>query len=258
MVHYEAILPEVAKRSSELERRAEEAERETVKLKKVEYMEQHIGEAFDGVISGVTAYGLYVELNNTVEGLVHVNSLTDDFYEYDEAGSELRGARTGKVWRIGESRLISHSKCLGRSLILYHPVIRHLTTSLMILDNGSSSALGGSAPVIFLCQSVILACDKSQDFFCEGNDNAACKGQKSVSSLGRVMGFEGKTNLHDTKAEHNHTNSPHQTENEIGQIVDYLNGVIGSKGGYGSTKHKGQGAGLWVPKRLVLTLAIRN
>lgn len=102
VVHYEAILPEVAKRSSELERRAEEAERETVKLKKVEYMEQHIGEAFDGVISGVTAYGLYVELNNTVEGLVHVNSLTDDFYEYDEAGSELRGARTGKVWRIGE------------------------------------------------------------------------------------------------------------------------------------------------------------
>lgn len=79
VVHYEAILPEVAKRSSELERRAEEAERETVKLKKVEYMEQHIGEAFDGVISGVTAYGLYVELNNTVEGLVHVNSLTDDF-----------------------------------------------------------------------------------------------------------------------------------------------------------------------------------
>ena len=102
MVHYEAILPEVAKRSSELERRAEEAERETVKLKKVEYMEQHIGEQFDGVISGVTAYGLYVELNNTVEGLVHVNSLTDDFYEYDEAGSELRGTRTGKVWRIGE------------------------------------------------------------------------------------------------------------------------------------------------------------
>ena len=92
----------MAKRSSELERRAEEAERETVKLKKVEYMEQHIGEAFDGVISGVTAYGLYVELNNTVEGLVHVKSLTGDFYEYDEAGSELRGARTGKAWRIGE------------------------------------------------------------------------------------------------------------------------------------------------------------
>ncbi|EQJ32374.1 hypothetical protein QS9_3496 [Clostridioides difficile P20] len=89
-----------------------------------------------------------------------------------------------------------------------------------------------------MCQSVILACDKSQDFLCEGNDNAACKGQKSVSSLGRVVGFEGQTNLHDTKAEHNHTDSPHQTENEIGQIVDYLNRVIGSKGGYGSTKHK--------------------
>ena len=84
-----------------------------------------------------------------------------------------------------------------------------------------------------------LACNKSPDFLCEGNDNATCKGQKAVSSLGRVVGFEGKTNLHDTKAEHNHTDSPHQTENEIGQVVDYLNGGIGSKGGYGSTKHKG-------------------
>lgn len=92
----------MAKRSSELERRARRRSGRPVKLKKVEYMEQHIGEAFDGVISGVTAYGLYVELNNTVEGLVHVNSLTDDFTSMMRPGSELRGARTGKVWRIGE------------------------------------------------------------------------------------------------------------------------------------------------------------
>ena len=77
MEHYESILPEVAKHSSEMERRADEAERETVKLKKVEYMEQHTGFEYDGVISGITAYGMYVELENTVEGLVHINSLKD-------------------------------------------------------------------------------------------------------------------------------------------------------------------------------------
>ena len=102
MEHYESILPEVAKHSSEMERRADEAERETVKLKKVEYMEQHTGFEYDGVISGITAYGMYVELENTVEGLVHINSLKDDFYEYDEAANELRGAHTGCVYRIGE------------------------------------------------------------------------------------------------------------------------------------------------------------
>ena len=100
--HYEAILSEVAKHSSETERRADEAERETVKLKKVDYMERHIGEEYDGVISGITAYGLYVELANTVEGLVHVNSLEGDFYEFDENASELRGARTGLAYQLGE------------------------------------------------------------------------------------------------------------------------------------------------------------
>ena len=100
--HYEAILSEVAKHSSETERRADEAERETVKLKKVDYMERHIGEEYDGVISGITAYGLYVELANTVEGLVHVNSLEGDFYEFDENASELRGVRTGLAYRLGE------------------------------------------------------------------------------------------------------------------------------------------------------------
>ena len=92
----------MAKHSGEMERRADEAERETVKLKKVEYMEAHTGEEYDGVISGITAHGLYVELANTVEGLVHVNSLKDDFYEYDEAVSELRGAHTGYAYHLGE------------------------------------------------------------------------------------------------------------------------------------------------------------
>ena len=73
--HYEKILPEVTKQCSERERLAEEAERETIKLKKVEYMEEHIGEVFEGVISSITKWGIYVELPNTIEGLVHVTNM---------------------------------------------------------------------------------------------------------------------------------------------------------------------------------------
>lgn len=100
--HYETILPEVAKHSSEMERRADEAERETEKLKKVEYMEQHIGEVYEGVISGITNYGLYVELPNTIEGMVHVNALEGDYYEYDDNTYEMRGQHSGTVYRLGQ------------------------------------------------------------------------------------------------------------------------------------------------------------
>ncbi len=100
--HYEAILPEVAKHTSEMERRADEAERETIKQKKVEYMEGHIGEVFSGVISGVTEWGFFVELANTVEGLVRVTSLTDDFYEYYEDSYELVGQATNRRYKLGQ------------------------------------------------------------------------------------------------------------------------------------------------------------
>ena len=92
--HYQSILPEVAKRSSEMERRADEAERETIKLKKTEYMQAHIGEEFDGVISGITKWGMYVELPNTIEGLVHVTNMTDDHYDYYEERYEMIGMHT--------------------------------------------------------------------------------------------------------------------------------------------------------------------
>ncbi|MCT4685938.1 ribonuclease R [Vallitalea sp.] len=100
--HYNAILPNVAKQTSETERTAEEAERETIKLKKVQYMEKHIGEKFEGVISGVTAWGLYVELPNTVEGLVHVTTLDDDYYIFDEKKHIFIGEQTSKIYRMGE------------------------------------------------------------------------------------------------------------------------------------------------------------
>lgn len=102
IVHYDKILPEVTKHASEMERRAEEAERETVKLKKVEYMQQHLGEIFEGVISSITKWGMYVELPNTVEGLVHVANMRDDHYEYDENRYELVGAHTNKVYKLGQ------------------------------------------------------------------------------------------------------------------------------------------------------------
>ena len=102
MSHYEEILDEVARQSSTMERRAEEAERETVKMKKAEYMESQIGETFEGVISGVTDWGLYVELPNTVEGLVHVNSLMDDYYVYDSVHYTLTGERKKRSFAIGQ------------------------------------------------------------------------------------------------------------------------------------------------------------
>ena len=103
MAHYEKILPEVAMQSSVMERRAEEAERETVKLKKVEYMQERIGEEFEGVISGITKWGAYVELPNTIEGLVHVVDMTDDHYEYWEDRFELVGERTHNVYKLGQT-----------------------------------------------------------------------------------------------------------------------------------------------------------
>lgn len=100
--HYDKILPEVAKHASDMERRADEAERETEKMKKVEYMSAHIGEEFEGVISGVTAWGFYVELPDTIEGLVHVTSLKDDYYDYFESTYELVGQITNHRYKLGQ------------------------------------------------------------------------------------------------------------------------------------------------------------
>ena len=113
--HYEKKLPEVASHSSKTERRAEEAERETVKLKKAQYMEEHIGEVYEGVISGITQWGIYVELPNTVEGLIHVAALTDDYYYYDESAYEMRGQDTGRTFKLGE-RVAVQVKDVDRSL----------------------------------------------------------------------------------------------------------------------------------------------
>lgn len=99
---YSSILQHVAEQSSAMEQRAAEAEREAVKLKKAEYMLEHVGEEYDGVISGVTGWGFYVELQNTVEGLVHIMTLKDDYYNFDEENYRLVGEQHGRVFRLGE------------------------------------------------------------------------------------------------------------------------------------------------------------
>ncbi|MBR1864968.1 MAG: ribonuclease R [Lachnospiraceae bacterium] len=100
--HYERILPEVAESNSRNERRAQEAEREVEKLKKVQFMSRHLGEEYEGIISGVTAYGLYVELPNTVEGMVRIGSIPDDFYIYQENEMCIVGAEQGRSFRMGQ------------------------------------------------------------------------------------------------------------------------------------------------------------
>ena len=101
--HYAEILPKAAVQCSDRERRADEAEREVVKMKKAEYMRERFGEEFEGVISGVTRWGMYVELENTVEGLVHVADMWDDHYEFVEQSYELVGEHTGKTYKLGQT-----------------------------------------------------------------------------------------------------------------------------------------------------------
>ena len=107
------IISNIAKEASERERLAEEAERESVDLKKVEYMEDKIGFEFDGIISGLTSFGMFVELENTVEGLVHVSNMLDDYYIFYEDQLIFQGERTNKTYRIGDPvtvRVIKVSK----------------------------------------------------------------------------------------------------------------------------------------------------
>ncbi len=103
----------IAEHTSSRERRAVDAERETDELKKAEYMEDKVGEEYDGIISSVTNFGLFVELPNTIEGLVHVSYMTDDYYRFDERHLAMIGESTANVFRIGDEitvRVVSVNK----------------------------------------------------------------------------------------------------------------------------------------------------
>jgi len=109
----ESKMADIAHQSSLREQEATEAERESIDCKMAEYMEQFIGEEFSGEISSVTSFGLFVELENLVEGLVHVSSMVDDYYIFDEEKYALIGERTRKTFRIGDEvrvRVVKASK----------------------------------------------------------------------------------------------------------------------------------------------------
>lgn len=124
---YERLLPDITKQNSEYERRAEQAERDTIKLKKVQYMERHIGEVFTGVISGTTKWGMYVELPNTIEGLVHVSAMKDDYYIFDDRNYLYVGERSGKVYALGDLIDVKVEVCnkaertIDFSIVQLHP-----------------------------------------------------------------------------------------------------------------------------------------
>lgn len=121
------LLPEWAEHSSLRERVATEAERETTEMKAVEYMAQFVGDTFNGIISGVTAFGIFVELETGIEGLVHVSRMTNDYYNYDEAHYSMIGERTGKVYRLGDEI----------EVVLIRANVETRELDLVIKDNGA-------------------------------------------------------------------------------------------------------------------------
>ena len=115
--HYDTILEDICFKSSTMERQAEEAERESIKYKKCEYMLSHIGEEFIGVISGMTNFGFYVELENTIEGLVHIASLKNDYYNYIEDEYKIVGDIIGESVIVKVLDVDKLSKTIDFSLI---------------------------------------------------------------------------------------------------------------------------------------------
>ena len=107
---WEEQLPDIALHSSQMERRAVETEREVDALKKAEFMADHVGEEFEGIIGSVVKFGFFVELPNTVEGLIHINALKDDYYHFVETHLALVGERTGRTFKIGQKVLIRVTK----------------------------------------------------------------------------------------------------------------------------------------------------
>jgi ribonuclease R len=100
-------MPEIARHTSERERRADDAERELVQWKKVRFMADKVGDEFDGYVTGVSAFGLYIELvEHFVEGMVHVSTMADDYYRFIEKAHLLKGENTGKVYRLGDKVLV--------------------------------------------------------------------------------------------------------------------------------------------------------
>lgn len=131
-----SMLPEIATHASQRERVAIEAERETTDMKKIEYMAQFVGDEFAGIVSGVTAFGVFVELDNGVEGLVHVSSMVNDYYEYVETQYSLIGQRTHQAYRLGDEVQV----------VLVRASIEERNIDFIFKDNGVYTPLSDRKP----------------------------------------------------------------------------------------------------------------
>ena len=109
--HFQKVIPYLAEQSSQREREAIDIEREVMDMKMAEYMSYHIGEEFEGIISSITQFGFFVELENTIDGLVHITELTDDYYHYDEKSLMLVGERTGKTFKLSDKVKVRCISC---------------------------------------------------------------------------------------------------------------------------------------------------
>ncbi|WP_050608204.1 ribonuclease R [Clostridium niameyense] len=128
-----------SKQSSEMERVAQDAEREVDDLKKAEYMSERIGEEFEGIISSVTNFGMFVELPNTIEGLVHMSNLLDDYYVYDERHLSLIGEKSKKVYRLGDEVRIKVSKVDLNSHEVYFDLIKEDDEKIEEIEDNDTS-----------------------------------------------------------------------------------------------------------------------
>ncbi len=131
--HYKSILPDITKSCSEREKAAQDAERDCIDMKKAEFMADKVGEHFEGTISSITGFGMFVELDNTVEGLVRLSSMDDDYYNYDEKSLCLIGERTKKTYRIGDKVHVQ--------LIKVNPESRQIDFMLIDEDDDESENL---------------------------------------------------------------------------------------------------------------------
>ncbi|MCL6452156.1 MAG: ribonuclease R [Alicyclobacillus sp.] len=135
------FVADAAARSSERERIAQEAEREVDQMKMVEYMLDHIGETYEGIISGVTQFGLFIQLDNGAEGLIHISYLTDDYYVLNQKQMALVGERTRRVFRLGDPVAVQVSAASKEDLTIDFQLVEHRREGTMVRQNGVESVV---------------------------------------------------------------------------------------------------------------------
>ncbi len=140
---WNARLPEIAEQSSITERRAVDAERETDELKKAQYMEAKIGEQFEGVIVSVTGFGMFIQLPNSVEGLVHISKMNDDYYEFNDRSLMMIGTRTGKIYRIGQAVKVNVSAVNTETYQIDFELVEDEDTEFEYVEKTDKSKKGG-------------------------------------------------------------------------------------------------------------------